>query len=142
MVPSRYRGQRQFALSVIYRDAFAMLDAIGWSPDPDADTVDVPLTDGHIDQLRRCRFDLGHTNINRLDLLDAATTEEKAPRSKATSTPTAARPRPSTVSSPPTLELSPTEPSAPLHIVARCRAFVERGDRGLRLPITRAILML
>jgi hypothetical protein len=65
--------EAQHALSVIYRDAFAVLDAIGWGSDPDAGTVDVPLTDGHIDQLRRCRFDLGHTNIDRLDNRDAAT---------------------------------------------------------------------
>jgi hypothetical protein len=74
----QFGPEAQFALSVIYRDAFAVLDAIGWSAEPDAGTVEVPLTDGHIDQLRRCRFDLGHTNINRLDLLDTATTEEEA----------------------------------------------------------------
>jgi hypothetical protein len=70
--------EAQLALSVIYRDAFAVLDAVGWSADPDAGTVDVPLTAGHVQQLRRRRFDLGHTNINRLDLLDAAGTEEEA----------------------------------------------------------------
>jgi len=70
--------EAQHALSVIYRDAFAVLDAIGWRrPEPPPESVDVPLTAGYIDQLRRCRFDLGHTNINRLDLLDAATTEEE-----------------------------------------------------------------
>lgn len=74
----QFGSEAQFALSGIYRDAFAVLDAIGWSHAPDAGTVDVPLTDGHIDQLRRCRFDLGATNINRLDLLDAATTDEEA----------------------------------------------------------------
>ncbi|WP_445148366.1 hypothetical protein [Baekduia sp. Peel2402] len=74
----QFSPEAQHALSVIYRDAFAVLDAIGWSPDASAGPVDVPLTDGHIDQLRRCRFDLGVTNINRLDLLDAATTEEQA----------------------------------------------------------------
>lgn len=70
--------EAQHALSVIYRDAFAVLDALGWSDEPTAGPIDVPLTDGHIDHLRRCRFDLGHTNINRLDLLDAAATEEEA----------------------------------------------------------------
>jgi hypothetical protein len=71
--------EAQYALSVIYRDAFAVLDAIGWSADPAASTtVDVPLTNGHIEQLRRCRLDLGHTNINRLDLLDTVNTEEAA----------------------------------------------------------------
>jgi hypothetical protein len=70
--------EAQFALSVIYRDAFAVLDAIGWGPDATAGPVDVPLTDGQVEQLRRQRFDLGHTNINRLDLLDAAGSEEEA----------------------------------------------------------------
>jgi hypothetical protein len=64
--------EAQFALSVIYRDAFAVLDAIGWSADPAAGTIDVPFTDGHIEQLRRCRFHLGHANIDRLRALDAA----------------------------------------------------------------------
>jgi hypothetical protein len=64
--------EAQFALSVLYRDAFAVLDAIGWSTDPDAGTIDVPLTDGHIEQLRRCRFHLGHANIDRSRALDAA----------------------------------------------------------------------
>jgi hypothetical protein len=70
--------EAQFALSVIYRDAFAVLDAIGWSPDPAAGPVDVPLTDGHIDQLRRCSYDLRVTNINRSDQLDAATAQKAA----------------------------------------------------------------
>jgi hypothetical protein len=68
----------QHALSVIYRDAFAVLDAIGWSPDPVAGPIDVPLTDGHIDQLRRCGYDLRVTNINRCNQLDAATVQEAA----------------------------------------------------------------
>jgi hypothetical protein len=64
--------EAQVALSVIYRDAFAVLDAVGWSADPDAGTIDVPLTDGHIEQLRRCRFHLGHANIDRIRALDDA----------------------------------------------------------------------
>jgi hypothetical protein len=64
--------EAQFALSVIYRDAFAVLDAIGWSSDPGAGTIDVPFTAGHIEQLRRCRFHLGHANIDRLRDLDDA----------------------------------------------------------------------
>jgi hypothetical protein len=90
----QFGPEAQFALSVMYRDAFAVLDAIGWSPDPGAGIVDVPLTDGHIDQLRRCRFDLGHTNINR--------------------------PRPSIGSSPTTPEPPPPDP-APLTRLASAR---------------------
>ena len=59
----------QHALSIIYRDAF------GWhpNPNPNAAATDVPLTAGHIDQLRRCRYDLGMTNLGRLDDRDATT---------------------------------------------------------------------
>ena len=70
--------EAQHALSVIYRDAFAVLDAIGWSPDPAASPIDVPLTAGHIDQLRRCSHDLRVTNINRSDYLETASDQEAA----------------------------------------------------------------
>jgi hypothetical protein len=64
----------QYALSVIYCDAFAVIDAVGWERDPDATgTIDVPLTFGHIDQLRRRRWDLGATNIDRLDDIPTST---------------------------------------------------------------------
>jgi hypothetical protein len=61
-----FGAEAQYALSLIYRDAFAVLDALGW-PDAHAGTTSVPLTDGHIDQLRRRRHDLGAANIDRLD---------------------------------------------------------------------------
>jgi hypothetical protein len=59
----------QYALSVIYRDAFAVLDAIGWDPAAhrDGDEVAIPLTPGHVKQLRKRRFELGHRNIDRLE---------------------------------------------------------------------------
>jgi hypothetical protein len=64
--------EAQYALSVIYRDAFAVLDAIGWRrPEDPLATVDVPLTAGFVDQLRQRRYDLGHTNIDRLSTRDA-----------------------------------------------------------------------
>jgi hypothetical protein len=56
------------ALAAIYRDAFAVLDAVGWddgAPPPPA--VAVPLTAGHMAQLLRRRRDLGHANLDRLD---------------------------------------------------------------------------
>lgn len=68
--------EAQHALSVIYRDAFAVLDAIGWAETQAAGPVDVPLTAGHIDQLRRCSHDLRVTNINRSDQLDTASDQE------------------------------------------------------------------
>jgi hypothetical protein len=71
-----FGAEAQHALSVIYRDAFAVLDAIGWSSEPAVGPADVPLTGGHIDQLRRCSYDLRVTNINRSDQLDAASNHE------------------------------------------------------------------
>jgi hypothetical protein len=65
--------EAQHALSIIYRDAFAVLDALGWHPNPAATTTDVPLATGHIDQLHRCRYDLGMTNLDRLADRDATT---------------------------------------------------------------------
>ena len=59
--------EAQHALSVIYRDAFAVLDAIGWRrPEEPPVTVEVPFTAGFIEQLHRRRYDLGHTNIDRV----------------------------------------------------------------------------
>jgi hypothetical protein len=70
--------EAQHALSVVYRDACAVLDAIGWSSDPVTNPIDVPLTASHIDQLRRCSHDLRVTNINRSDYLETATDQEAA----------------------------------------------------------------
>jgi hypothetical protein len=59
--------EAQFALSRIYRDAFAVLDAIGWRrPDDPPACVDVPITPGHAEQLFKRRYELGHANIDRL----------------------------------------------------------------------------
>jgi hypothetical protein len=59
--------EAQHALSIIYRDTFAVLDAIGWRrPDDPPPTVEVPFTAGLIEQLHRRRFDLGHANIDRV----------------------------------------------------------------------------
>jgi hypothetical protein len=64
--------EAQFALSQIYRDAFAVLDAIAWRrPDDPPASVDVPMTPGFTQQLLRRRYDLGHTNIDRLATCDA-----------------------------------------------------------------------
>jgi hypothetical protein len=68
----------QFALSMIYRDVFTVLEAIGWESDPDAGPVEVPLTPGLVEQLYRRRYELGTANFERLDALTAAVTAEKA----------------------------------------------------------------
>jgi hypothetical protein len=76
---AEYGPEAQHALSVIYRDAFAVLDALGWDADAPAParggpggTIDIPLTAGHVEQLRRRRFELGHANIDRLEHAGAA----------------------------------------------------------------------
>jgi hypothetical protein len=58
--------EAQHALSVIYRDALAVLDAIGWHRPDEPETVEVEFTAGFIEQLHRRRYDLGHTNIDRV----------------------------------------------------------------------------
>jgi hypothetical protein len=64
--------EAQRALAQWYRDAFAVLDAVGWRrPDEPPETVDVPITPGHAEQLFRRRYDLGHANIDRLATRDA-----------------------------------------------------------------------
>jgi hypothetical protein len=66
---SNFSPGAQHGLSVIFRDGFAVLDALGW-PDPHEGTVEVPLTIGHVDRPRRRRYDLGMANLDRLDTLD------------------------------------------------------------------------
>ena len=86
---SSFCPESQYALSVIYRDAFAVIDALGWQrPDEPPERVEVPLTAGHIEQLRHRRYDLGMTNIDRLP-------ENKGPISRRSS-----RRSPSTVALP------------------------------------------
>jgi hypothetical protein len=68
--------EAQYALSVIYRDAFAVLDAIGWAPDPEPHTVEVPLSPGHVEQLRHRRHELAHTNIDRLPAPDQPVSDQ------------------------------------------------------------------
>jgi hypothetical protein len=64
--------EAQLALSQIYRDAFAVLDVIGWRrPEEPPETGNVPITPGHAEQLFRRRYDLGHTNIDRLSTRDS-----------------------------------------------------------------------
>jgi hypothetical protein len=63
-----YLPARQLALAEVYRDATAVIDALGWDPDtnPQHDSVEVPLTRGHIEQLHRRRCDLLDTNLDLL----------------------------------------------------------------------------
>jgi hypothetical protein len=63
-----YTPRRQRKLADIYRDATAVIDALGWDPAmaPNTDDVEVPLTPGHIQQLHERRCDLLATNLDLL----------------------------------------------------------------------------
>jgi hypothetical protein len=56
------------ALADVYRDATAVIDALGWDPDTTTHSkpLEVPLTAGHIQQLHRRRCDLLDTNLDLL----------------------------------------------------------------------------
>jgi hypothetical protein len=59
----------QYGLSLIFRESFAVLDALGW-PTPHDGPVDVPLTVAHIDRLRRRHHDLIRTHHDLLTTPD------------------------------------------------------------------------
>jgi hypothetical protein len=64
--------EAQQALAQRYRDAFAVLDAIGWRrPNDPPALVEVPITPGHAEQLFKRRYELGLTNLDRLAVRDA-----------------------------------------------------------------------
>ena len=69
-----YVPVKQLELADIFRDATAVIDAVGWDPDicvPNR-SVEVSLTRGHIEQLHHRRADLLDTNLDLLsDLLGA-----------------------------------------------------------------------
>ncbi len=64
-----YVPVKQLELADIYRDATAVIDALGWDPDinPPRTTFKVPLTHAHIEQLHKRRCDLLDTNLDLLD---------------------------------------------------------------------------
>jgi hypothetical protein len=64
-----YVPAKQLTMADIYRDATAVIDAIGWDPDTDAqrDSVEVPVTAAHIQQLHKRRCDLLDTNLDLLE---------------------------------------------------------------------------
>jgi hypothetical protein len=62
--------EAQHALSMRFRTAFDVIDIVGWDPDsPEAkaDTYEIPMTEDLAQQLAHRRYDLGLTNIDRLD---------------------------------------------------------------------------
>ena len=69
-----YVPVKQLELADIFRDATAVIDALGWDADiciPNRN-IEVPLTHAHIEQLHERRSDLFDTNLDLLsDLLGA-----------------------------------------------------------------------
>jgi hypothetical protein len=63
-----YVPVKQLELVDIFRDATAVIDALGWDPDitPPRNTFNVPLTHAHIEQLHHRRADLLDTNLDLL----------------------------------------------------------------------------
>ncbi len=59
---------KQLALTDIFRDATAVIDALGWDPDTTThnDPVEIPLTPGHVEQLHKGRTDLLNHNLDLL----------------------------------------------------------------------------
>ncbi len=68
-----YVPTKQLALANLFRDATAVIDAIGWDPDvdPQRESVEVPLTPGHVQQLHHRRCDLLDTNLDLLTEIGA-----------------------------------------------------------------------
>ena len=64
------------ALADIFRDATAVIDALGWDPrlNPPRETFKVPLTTAHVEQLHKGRTDLLNHN---LDLLGEIGTDQE-----------------------------------------------------------------
>jgi hypothetical protein len=63
-----YVPSKQLALANIYRDATAVIDAVGWYPDTEAqESVEVPITPSHVQQLHKRRCDLLDTNLDLLE---------------------------------------------------------------------------
>ncbi len=64
---------KQLALADIFRDATAVIDALGWDPriNPPRETFNVPLTHGHIEQLHKQRTDLLDHNLDLISDIGA-----------------------------------------------------------------------
>jgi hypothetical protein len=69
----------QEALADMFCDAIAVIKAVGWEPEPDgAEQFEIPLTAGHIEQLRERREDLDAFIRDLLYDLEGAETDEQA----------------------------------------------------------------
>jgi hypothetical protein len=61
----------------VYRDAFAVLDAVGWAADDTAGAVKVPISAGHVDQLRLRRADVAMAIVDDLEVRDEMQSREE-----------------------------------------------------------------
>jgi hypothetical protein len=61
------------ALATRFRDAFAILDVIGWLPTPQTIAVEVEITPSHLAQLEHRRVDLEHSIREQLDVRQGLT---------------------------------------------------------------------
>jgi hypothetical protein len=73
----------QEALADIFCDAIAVIKAVGWEPGPEpepdgAEQFEIPLTAGHIEQLRKRRADLDACIRDLLWDLEQTETDEEA----------------------------------------------------------------
>jgi hypothetical protein len=71
----------QEALADIFSDAIAVIKAVRWEPGPDpdgAEQFEIPLTAGHIEQLRKRREDLDAFIRDLLSELEQTETDEQA----------------------------------------------------------------
>ncbi len=68
-----YVPVKQLALADIFRDATAVIDAVGWDPriNPPRETFKVPLTRGHVEQLHKQRADLLDHNLDLISDIGA-----------------------------------------------------------------------
>jgi hypothetical protein len=68
-----YVPVKQLELADVYRDATAVIDAVGWDPDlcPPRTSVEVPITHAQIEKLHKRRADLLDTNLDLLDDIGA-----------------------------------------------------------------------
>jgi hypothetical protein len=64
------------AAAAAHRDAIVILDIIGWLPNPEATTVEVPITPGHVTELRRLRADEGMSVLDFLELREDVDTSD------------------------------------------------------------------
>jgi hypothetical protein len=61
------------SLATIWRDAFSVLDIVGWLPVPTTATIEIAITAGHVAQLRRLRDDEATAVLDCLAVRDGLT---------------------------------------------------------------------